>query len=112
MDLICKHREAAIRLAVSRLADLENVLNDLEVASMPTSRRNSTVASLRTENSQLQGEESRLTVEVGSFQALCDELHLSPWHWADPDAKIDRLRAVLTPVRHLLDADLTDYGDQ
>lgn len=111
LDLIREQHEAASRLATSRLSDLEIICDDLAVASATISGPSSTVSHLCTWYFQLRAEVSRLTSGVGPFQALRDELDLSRRHLADRDAEVDRLRAVFTLVRELLDGGFAGPGD-
>lgn len=74
MDFIREEQNAATGLCASPLAVLESVHNDLSVASGTVDGRISTVASLRSGNSQLRGEVGCLMSEVNSSQALHGEL--------------------------------------
>lgn len=76
-DFIPEQHEAATCPSISRLSDLRNVRVDLAVVTATRSVRNSTMAHLCTENSQLLGKVSPLTSEIGSFQEIRDELDLS-----------------------------------
>lgn len=74
IDSIRELRDAATHSPALRLADSERVRNDSSVASASVFWRNSAVVRLRSENFQPQEELRRAASEVGSSQALCDEL--------------------------------------
>lgn len=112
MEILRRQREALNQLVASRLADLKNVRNHLDVRNSNFAQSGAALTWVWRKDTGIRTQVSRLSSELVSARTRQENATSYCEHLADSTAELDRLRIILASLRDSVTDGLSPFNGQ